>query len=162
MLKFFKRKFTNRAEKKVEEPQWESAYVEMIIGDFGALMEKGIDPITYYDVSMLPHAKEDILKALLISIKFSSDPTLREHFKVALVFLAQFQEGVGPNPISPLPVDLAALMEAKDAGKISIQEVILKVAEASSTVDQSKLSALKEKVTQESFGFLEMARAVRD
>lgn len=82
-----------------------------IISDFGAFLERDLhkgDSLQIWDVKYLPHDKEAILDAICLEIVRESDEKRIEVLKVGALFLADFQKGIGDQPISALGVDLTS------------------------------------------------------
>ena len=141
--------------KKQEHPKVDLKRVQKVVQVFGQVIEE-TDGTSFYDVSRLPYSKDEILRSVLIAIQVSTDPAIQKHLEIALVFLPQFQEGIGPDSISSLPIDAAALLKAHKAGKISVEEMASKVVNASEGVDQEKLAALQRKSEQETQKYLRL------
>jgi len=81
-----------------------------IIQDYGALMERNPPlPTRIEDVSALPHPKETILDALLIEIGQKHPKHIDEMLQVGAVSLAQYQGGVGDEPLEMLGMDVSKL-----------------------------------------------------
>jgi hypothetical protein len=75
-----------------------------IIGDFGELIEtSAANASCIYDVSALPHPKEEILHAMIDELRKSKSRNEREFLKVGARLLCQYQYGVGPSPIELIP-----------------------------------------------------------
>ena len=141
--------------KKQDKLEVDLERVQKVVQAFGVVLEE-IDGFSFYDVSRLPYSKEEILRSVLVAIRVNADSAIQKQLENGLVFLAQFQEGVGPDPISSLPIDAPALLKAHQAGKISIQEMASKVANASEAVDQEKLAMLQRKSEQETEKYLRL------
>jgi hypothetical protein len=82
-------------------------------------------PDAFYDVSVLPYPKEDILLAIEREILSETSDARVEWLAVAATFLPSFQEGIGPKPLSWFGVDLAELQSStpdlKEQGKVLAQ-----------------------------------------
>jgi hypothetical protein len=79
---------------------------ETIISDYGQFMEHNPPlPTRIEDVSVLPHPKEMILDALLMEIGRGHPTHINEMMKVGATSLAQYQPGVGKEPIDYLCMD---------------------------------------------------------
>jgi hypothetical protein len=86
---------------------------EKIISDLAELMAKGdTKPDAFYDVSVLPYPKEDILLAIEREIRREPSDARVEWLAVGATFLPSFQEGIGPKPLSWLGVDFAELQRS--------------------------------------------------
>ena len=58
-----------------------------------------------WDVKLLPHDKKAILDAICLEIVAGNDEKRTEALKVGALHLADYQDGVGDQPISMLGVD---------------------------------------------------------
>jgi hypothetical protein len=91
---------------------------ETIIQDYGALMERKPPlPTRIEDVSALPHPKATILDALLSELGQGHSAHMAEMLRIGAISLAQYQPGVGREPLEMLGADAskvpATLAEAK-------------------------------------------------
>jgi hypothetical protein len=83
---------------------------EKIIQEYGALMERTPPlPTRIEDVSALPHPKEAILEALLQEIVRRHPQHISDAMRAGAISLAQYQPGVGNDPLEMLGVDVAKL-----------------------------------------------------
>lgn len=69
-------------------------------------------PDAFYDVSVLPHPKEDILLAIEREILREPSDARVEWLAVGAVFLPSFQQGIGPKPLFWVGADLADLQRS--------------------------------------------------
>ena len=67
-----------------------------VVADFGELLEAHV-PGTVADVEQLPYPKDEIKRDILLMLTVAKDPQLREHLKIAYIFLSEWQVGVGPT-----------------------------------------------------------------
>lgn len=81
-----------------------------IISDFGDYL--GSDPTggDIRDVSELPHSKEDIFRAIFLQLAVAEDESRISALEVGAVMLADFQEGIGSEPLSLLGVPTERLV----------------------------------------------------
>ena len=77
-----------------------------IISDYGEFIERNPTAAEIWDVKLLPHDKETIFSAICLEIVREQDEGRLEALKASALFLADFQEGVGDKPLSPVGVDL--------------------------------------------------------
>ena len=95
---------------KVEENRRKAEERARIIADYGAFMARnpsgGGGQI--WDVKCLPHDKDAILDAICLEIVRENDENRLEAFKMGALSLADYQDGVGDQPISMLGVDLTS------------------------------------------------------
>lgn len=83
--------------KKEREPtSLNSTAPHIVVADFGEVLAvRAPVPGSVADVDELPYPKDQIKLAILITLKVTNDPELREHLKFAYVSLADWQDGVG-------------------------------------------------------------------
>ena len=79
-----------------------------IITEYGKFIERHHQTAGIQDVAVLPYPKETILSALLLEIVRGNVLQL-EAIRICARLLAQFQLGVGPEPLERLGVDVAKL-----------------------------------------------------
>jgi TPR repeat protein len=85
---------------------------DTIVADLAALMANGeLKADAFYDVSVLPHPKEEILMALEREILREPSDARVEWLEVAATFLLSFQEGIGQKPLFWLGVDITELRQ---------------------------------------------------
>jgi hypothetical protein len=83
---------------------------EKIIKEYGGLMERTPPlPTRIEDVSALPHPKEAILDALLQEIVRGYPQHISDAMRAGAMSLAQYQPGVGNDPLEMLGVDVTKL-----------------------------------------------------
>jgi hypothetical protein len=82
-------------------------------------------PTRIEDVSVLPHPKEMILDALLMEIRRGHPTHLNEMMKVGAISLAQYQPGVGNEPLEYLGMDIGKLPRTKDLEALRTQAKLL-------------------------------------
>jgi hypothetical protein len=86
---------------------------EKIVSDLADLMAAGeLKPDAFYDVSVLPHPKEDILLAIEREILREPLDARAEWLAVGAAFLPSFQQGIGPKPLFWIGADLAELQRS--------------------------------------------------
>lgn len=113
-----------------------------IAADFGDMFEKN-DGLSIYDVSQLPHRKEDIRDALFDIYRNDPDHDRQELIKAAVFELTNYQEGVGKDPVRGVP-DLSQIGDDEDPTKLA--EEILEKSEESSP---DRYAALRKVADQE-------------
>lgn len=92
-----------RAEKQVKSDA-------KIVSDYSAFMAKTATKVDcFYDVNVLPHPKEAIIAAIEREIVRSPLEEHVEWLRTGVVFLWNFQEGVGTAPLPSTGVDVAQL-----------------------------------------------------
>jgi hypothetical protein len=99
---------------------------DKIVADFTDFIAKrNPKPDVFYDVSVLPDPKEDILLAIEREILRETSDARVEWLAVAASFLPSFQQGIGAKPLPWLGVDLADLKRSapdlKEQAKIVAQ-----------------------------------------
>jgi hypothetical protein len=86
---------------------------EKIVSDLAELMATGdVQPDAFYDVSVLPHPKEDILLAIEREILRERSDTRVELLAVGAAFLPSFQQGIGSKPLFWVGADLVELQRS--------------------------------------------------
>ena len=85
-----------------------------VISDFGQFLEANPSGGNICDASELPHPKEEILDAIFLQLVAVEDENLRSALEVAAITLADFQEGVGSEPLSPLGIPVEELVQSKE------------------------------------------------
>jgi hypothetical protein len=113
-----------------------------IAADFGDVFDKN-DGLSIYDVSQLPHPKDSIRAALFDIYQNDTDHNRKELVKVALLELANYQEGVGSKPIRGTP-DLSQLMDEGDQDPTELAERVLEAAEETNQDQYSKYRKIGE------------------
>jgi len=87
-----------------------SSEIEKIIQDFGAFIEQhGPLPTRIEDVSCLPYPKQKILNALIATAAYTDDVKMRDSLETGAMLLAQYQDGVGNQPLEMMGVDITKL-----------------------------------------------------
>jgi len=120
---------SNVADTKILENQKAAARRKDVIGDFGAFLEQRPNlPTRIEDVTVLPHPKEEILDALMLEIA-RGHPNMNEWLEVSATFLAQYQPGVGKEPLDMLGADFSALPETHDLEELRKQAIKMVVSE---------------------------------
>jgi hypothetical protein len=91
---------------------------ETIIRDYGAFIERhSPSPLRIEDVSSLPHPKDAILSAMLGAVVPGNDK--RNDWLISgAIFLAQFQPGVGKEPLYQGGFDLTEKIQRPGAGDL--------------------------------------------
>lgn len=86
---------------------------EKIVSDLADLMAAGeVKPDAFYDVSALPHPKEDILLAIEREILREPSDARVEWLAVGAAFLPSFQPDIGTEPLFWVGADLAELQRS--------------------------------------------------
>ena len=88
---------------------------EKVINEYGAFIARCPSlPTRIEDVSVLPHSKETILNALLLEIARGHTPHMNAAMVGLAMCLAQYQPGVGSEPLEMLGMNLAKLPVTDD------------------------------------------------
>ena len=120
------------------------------------------DGASFYDSSLLPHSRDDIVFALLLGLKFVPDK--REAIREALAALARYQEDVGPRPISPAllkPENLMSMLKDAASGKRKADEAEQMISTASESRKNDKIAALEKKFEKDRADYWSMADRVK-
>ena len=136
-----------------------------IIDDLSVIMRED-DGSSFYDSSLLPHPREDIVFALLLGLKFL--PDMKSEIRGALAALARYQDGVGPEPIAPSdlppkglsPEDLVGMLKDTLSGRRDASEAEQLLASASESSKNGKLMALEQSCAEKRAQFFAMADRV--
>jgi hypothetical protein len=90
---------------------------EKIIQDYGVVLQtQAPTPGCVSDADNLPYPKEKIKKALIIGLKSTQDPKMKEFLKIGYLQLADWQDGVGA---SDQGIDLSNLNLDNDPMKLA-------------------------------------------
>jgi hypothetical protein len=88
----------------------DAMYDAKIISDYGDfLAETTTRPDCFYDATVLPHPKEAIIAAIERAIARETVDKRVEWLRTGAVWLWNFQEGVGPSPLSLTGFDMSQL-----------------------------------------------------
>lgn len=89
-----------------------AAMAERVVRDYGAVLQSRA-PVTgtVADARELPYPKERIKQALVIALRSTADPRVRESLKIGYISLADWQEGVG---LTPVGIDLTKIDPTED------------------------------------------------
>ena len=90
-----------------------------IIRDYGEIVEK-LDLMAFHDTARLPHPKDKIKTALINQHNNSTDTKDRDLFAVGLLYLVQFQDNIGSEPVRG-QVDVSSLKWSDDATEMALQ-----------------------------------------
>ena len=90
-----------------------------IIRDYGEIVEK-LDVMAFHDTARLPHPKDKIKTALINQHNNSTDTKDRDLFAVGLLYLVQFQDNIGSEPVRG-QVDVSSLKWSDDATEMALQ-----------------------------------------
>lgn len=87
--------------------------VEKVVEAYGQVLSS-VEIEAFHDVSRLPYPKGEIAQSLRLLIK-AAEEGQKDRFLVALMYLTQFQEGVGAEPVAgPDAEKFASLKQAAD------------------------------------------------
>jgi hypothetical protein len=85
--------------------------LQKIVQDYGACLEAS-DPAPgcVADINKLPHPKQHIKLAIVVALRLTDDPRMKEHLKFGYISLANWQAGVGEHTlgIDTTKLDLGA------------------------------------------------------
>jgi hypothetical protein len=110
-----------------------------IIKDYGAFFEHHPTlPSRIDDVSVLPHPKEAILDALCAELTREKDPKRVSAMRYCALGLAQFQPGVGAEPIHSLGIDIGT---AAKSGR-DMHDVLTEIAHNSNSARWQHFNAM--------------------
>lgn len=104
---------------KSDQPPMTVEAAEKIVQDYGRTWRSMARPgSAIRDIRNLPHPKEHIKQALILSRLLNTDPKDREILKTGYILLADCQEGVGDIPVG---LDLAGMNLNGDSHELAKQ-----------------------------------------
>lgn len=83
-----------------------------IISDFGEFIESNPIAGEIRDASELPYSKEEILDAIFLQLVAEDDENLRSAMEAGAVMLADFQDGVGSEPLTQLGASTEQILQS--------------------------------------------------
>ena len=127
-----------------------------IVEDYGIFVQRDAPlPTRIEDASVLPHAKNVIMDAIFREMARAKNDDIREFLKIGAIFLAQFQQGVGHEPLEMLGMDISKLPSTQDPQKLrreiamvlASQEKTAKRFEAFNQIVQAEIALIEAKIT---------------
>lgn len=112
---------------------------EKILSAYGQLLQKNAGIGEFRDVSELPATKSEILDAITFAIICETDDKRVEILKSVALYLVDYQEAVGPKPISMLGVSAAELSDTNS----SLDALRAQASKIANNPDQGKYESLK-------------------
>lgn len=132
MFGFFKKKKKSDREKANEMVE----AANKVIQEFSKLVsDENFDSFKLYDVSILPHEKETIELAFLLGIMVSKDQKNQDALAVILINLANFQEGIGSEPVPHRTDAIVNLFEAYKKEEMTFDQMASEIADMENTPD---------------------------
>jgi hypothetical protein len=123
-----------------------------VVAAFGELIEKSSDlPLAIFDTSMLPYNKDVIRDSLVAIYRNSADEDQKEVCKIGLLELANYQDGVGPEPVLGAP-DLSDLLSIENNPEALIDAVL----DRSGDVPSDRYAELQKLAESEYQGYLRL------
>lgn len=101
---------------------------EKIISEYGSYIENNPLGIEIRDVSELPYPKEEILDAITLEIVRENNDQRVEALKACAGMLADFQENVGPAPVTMLGISNSELFSAARGNQSELKDLAAKIA----------------------------------
>jgi len=140
-----------------------------IIHDYGAVLERWSSSREVggiYDTSLLPHPKVRIELALIAGMASIEDAGTVGMLEGALIFLADFQDGVGQQPLSPAPGFAELLIQVDQARKAgdsdAIKHLITRIASLDQGIDQERLVEFQAKVEADQMRYADIITRARE
>ena len=132
-----------------------------IAADFGAFIEAHpLIGVRFYDASLLPHPKEEIVRSLLHVYKIAPNKRTKDAAGASLVMLSGIQPDIGPVSLGDLPENFEAMSITMSKGKVSVLESAQAVAAADTPEARARLEVLRKRQDEESRLYRDMlARA---
>jgi hypothetical protein len=130
---------------RIEENKAKPEERARIIADYGRLIER--DPMAgeIRDVRFLPHDKKAILGAICLEIVRAEDERQLEALKVGALCLADYQEGVGDQPLSRLGIDPSSV----DASSMNVEELRVLADKIAGNPDSERFGTFKRLVKED-------------
>lgn len=116
-----------------------------VISDYGQFLEQNAVAGEIRDASELPYPKEEILDAICVQLALENDDDRREALKVGAYCLADFQAGVGTEPLSPFGISAEEMAHPSK----SHDELRAMAARMANNPNQEKYETFKAKVETE-------------
>jgi hypothetical protein len=116
-----------------------------IVADYGRYIEA--DPLSFVeirDTNVLPHPKEEILDAILFEIVCTEDEDQLSALKTVALLLAEFQDGVGSQPVFKLGVSTTELETYRHADPTKLRDLAKRIAANSNQAAYDSLRELAE------------------
>lgn len=102
---------------------------KQIISQYGSYIENHPPVGEIRDVSELPHPKEEILDAITLEIVRENNDQRVEALKAGAIMLANFQENVGPKPLTMLGICNSEMLAAVASSDSELKDLAVKTAE---------------------------------
>lgn len=102
---------------------------EKIVSEYGRYIEEHPMVGEIRDVSELPYTKENILDAIALTILLENDDQQVEAMKACAIMLADFQENVGPKPITMLNASSAEMIAGVTGNDSDLENLVNKITE---------------------------------
>jgi hypothetical protein len=130
---------------------------EHIISEYGSYIENHPpNGAEIRDVSELPYPKEEILDAITLEIVRESDDHRVEIMKACALMLADFQENVGPKPLTMVGIsaaDTISMVEVVQKDKSLLDSTFYRIKESATDQNKEKYDSFK-KIADEEFGYI--------
>lgn len=110
-----------------------------------------------FDISCLPHLKSKILAAFVLELSERPEPERKSNLEALLPCLADYQEGVGQEPLHPLGLDIVVL---KDVCEASFEAFATLVTNNKMKERQERFKQIRVLVDQERAQYMEMLSRV--
>lgn len=120
---------------------------EQIISEYGSYIENHPPVGEIRDVSELPYPKEEILDAITLEIVRENNDQTVAAMKACAIMLADFQENVGPKPLTMLGISTSEMLAGVTSNDSDLKKNLLaKIAE---NPDKEKYESLRKVADEE-------------
>lgn len=119
---------------------------EQIISEYGSYIENHPPVGEIRDVSELPYSKEQILDAITLEIVRENNDQRVEAMKACAIMLADFQENVGPKPLTMLGISTSEMLAGVPSNASDLKGLAAKITE---NPEKEKYEALRKVADEE-------------
>lgn len=142
--------------------QAQVARLTTVLDCYGALIEQEGPSGEIVDQTALPYPKDEIKVALCLAL---SSPNLAEEDRAAycmcLVLLAQYQPGVGPEPLWPHGLNQRRIPKTNAGNSLSPQQILAGVLAASNEENGRRYELFRPKVEAERQALLKLTQTIK-
>lgn len=119
---------------------------EQIISEYGSYIEDHPPVGEIRDVSELPYPKEEIIDAITLEIVRENNDERIKAMKACAIMLADFQENVGPKPLTMLGISTSEMLAGVTINDSDLKNLVAKIAE---NPDKEKYESLRKVANEE-------------
>ncbi|NNJ83528.1 MAG: hypothetical protein HKP13_01125 [Gammaproteobacteria bacterium] len=119
---------------------------EQIVSEYGNYIEHHPSVGEIHDVSELPYPKEEILDAISLEIVREKNEQRVEAMKACAIWLADFQENIGPKPLTMLGISTSEMIAEVTSNDGDLKNLAAKIA---GNPDREKYESLRKVADEE-------------